>query len=364
LDSSGSERISTILENGVSDGAFPGAVLLVASGGRIELIQETGVLTTLDSLIKKDTIFDLASLTKPLATTLAIMGLADKNIIDLDQPISELLPINLKNEKGRITIRLLLNHSAGLLNWKAFYLDLIKLPIEKRKDILRKLIIAEPLEYTPGKDSIYSDLGFMLLEWIIEQCSGMAMAQYLTENYYKPFGLKQTFLGQGQVPFNKLNIAPTEDCPWRKRVVHGDVHDENAYALGGYSGHAGLFGDVYDIFLIMDMLRGHFILERSDFFNPETVKEFFKRQNIVDGCTWALGWDTPSPEGSSSGKYFSENSIGHLGFTGTSIWMDLDKDILVIFLSNRVHPSRENIRIRLFRPKLHDTIMEVVSDRQ
>ncbi|MFC1495340.1 serine hydrolase domain-containing protein [Thermodesulfobacteriota bacterium] len=364
MNNSGSERISALLEYGTGEGVFPGAVLLVASGGKIEFIKETGFLTASDSAIKvkKDTIFDLASLTKPVATTLAIMGLIDKNIIDLDQSISDYLPVSLKDEKKHITVRLLLNHSAGLVDWKPFYLDLIKSPLEKRKDVLRKMILDEPLKYLPGKDSEYSDLGFMLLEWIIEQSTGKKMDQYLSEEYFKPLKLKQSFFSMGAPLFSKDKIAPTENCPWRKKVIHGEVHDENAFALGGYSGHSGLFGDVYDLFIIMDMLRGHFILDRSDFFKPEILKKFFKRQDIAKNSTWALGWDTPSPGASSSGKYFSENSIGHLGFTGASIWMDLDKDMLVIFLCNRVHPSRDNIRIRSFRPKLHDTVMEVFAE--
>ena len=365
LNNSGSERISALLEYGTSEGVFPGAVLLVASDGKVKLINETGYLTASEPTIKvkKNTIFDLASLTKPMATTLAIMGLVDKNIIDLDQSISGLLPVKLDDEKKHITIRLILNHSAGLADWKPFYLDLEKFPLEKRKDVLRKLILDEPLKYSPGQDFEYSDLGFMLLEWVIEQSTGKKMDQYLSEEYYKPLKLEQTFFSQKPPPFSKDKIAATENCQWRKKVVHGEVHDENAYALGGYSGHSGLFGDAHDLFIIMDMLRGHLILDRSDFFKPETLKNFFKRQEIVKDSTWALGWDTPSPGESSSGKYFSENSIGHLGFTGTSIWMDLDKDILVIFLCNRVHPSRDNIRIRSFRPELHDAVMETFAEK-
>jgi CubicO group peptidase (beta-lactamase class C family) len=365
LDNSGPEKISALLEYGAVERVFPGAVLLVASGGKIEFIKETGYLSASDSAIKvkKDTIFDLASLTKPAATSLAIMGLVDKNIIGLDQSISEFLPLSLKDEKKHITVRLLLSHSAGLPEWKPYYLELVKYPLEKRKDILRKMILEEPLKYSPGKDFEYSDLGFMLLEWIIEQSTGKKMDQHISEEYYRPLKLKQTFFSQQTPLFSKDKIAATENCQWRKKVIHGVVHDENAYALGGYSGHSGLFGDVHDLYIIMDMLRGHFILERSDFFKPETLKAFFKKQDIVKGSTWALGWDTPSPGESSSGKYFSANSIGHLGFTGTSIWMDLDKDILVIFLCNRVHPSRDNIRIRSFRPELHDAVMETFAEK-
>jgi CubicO group peptidase (beta-lactamase class C family) len=140
--------------------------------------------------------------------------------------------------------------------------------------------------------------------------------------------------------------------------MRGYVHDENAYVLGGYSGHAGLFGTAEEVYLLIDLLRVHFLGQRSDYLRPETVKTFFSRQDVVNGSTWALGWDTPSTQDSSSGRYFSSNSVGHLGFTGTSIWMDFEKDIIVVFLTNRIHPTRNNEKIKAFRPKIHDVIME------
>ena len=161
---------------------------------------------------------------------------------------------------------------------------------------------------------------------------------------------------QRRVP--EHSFASTEDCPWRNKVIQGEVHDENAHALGGYSGHAGLFGTVDEVYGIVNLLRGHYLGERQDYLRPETVRDFFARQDRVKGSTWALGWDTPSPEGSSSGRFFSKNSVGHLGFTGTSVWMDLERDAIVILLTNRIHPTRANMRIREFRPKLHDLIME------
>jgi CubicO group peptidase (beta-lactamase class C family) len=141
-------------------------------------------------------------------------------------------------------------------------------------------------------------------------------------------------------------------------VLQGEVHDDNAWALGGCSGHAGLFGTAEEIHTILNVLREHFIGKRSDCFKAETVKEFFRRQNIVEGSDWALGWDTRALKGSSAGKYFSRDSVGHTGFTGTSIWMDLKKDVVAIFLSNRIHPKRDNDKIKQFRPVIHNAIME------
>jgi CubicO group peptidase (beta-lactamase class C family) len=155
----------------------------------------------------------------------------------------------------------------------------------------------------------------------------------------------------------KEEFAATEDCPWRKRVLQGEVHDDNAWSLGGYSGHAGLFGTAEEVYGIANMLRQHSLGKRKDFFKPETVREFFRRQDVVPGSDWALGWDTRALEGSSAGKYFSRDSVGHTGFTGTSLWMDFEKDVIAILLTNRVHPKRDNDKIKQFRPVFHEAVM-------
>jgi len=361
------KRITGFIEKGAAEGVYPGAVLIIARGEEVVFFRETGYLSLIPEPIpmKKDTIFDLASLTKPLATTLAVMRLVDQEKVGLDQPLSEIIHTSPFKDKEGLTIRLILSHSAGLAAWKPFYLDLIKEAPEKRKRLLRELIVNEPLAYRPGKACTYSDLGFMLLEWVIEELSGMHPDSFLRLNFYNPLSLKRTFLSMGSIPppFKKEDIAATEDCAWRKRIIQGEVHDENAYALGGYSGHAGLFGDAEEVLSIINMLRGHYRGERHDYFRPEIVREFFRRQDIVKGSSWALGWDTPSSTESSSGRYFSSHSVGHLGFAGTSVWMDLHRDIVVIFLTNRVHPTRDNQRIKAFRPALHDLIMEQMVDQ-
>ena len=360
------DRINDLLLEGVKTNVYPGAVLLIAQRGEILFLRAAGVLSTVSpqKVTRENSIFDLASLTKPFATTLAIMGLVDRGVIHLDQRLEEILSDSVPDDKRNITIRLLLCHSSGLPDWRPYYTELVQYDPGERKDVLRRWILKEPLEYSPGMGAKYSDLGFMLLEWIIEKCSGMKMDELLMERYYRPLGLDRTFLFKKSHPVNADEIAATEECAWRKKIIHGEVHDENAYVLGGYSGHAGLFGCAEDIFSLLNMLREHNYFERQDFFRPETVQQFFMRQNIFKDSTWALGWDTPSPEGSSSGKYFSSRSIGHLGFTGTSVWMDLERDITVIFFSNRVHRTRRNTKIKLFRPKLHNRILESIVDKQ
>ena len=200
----------------------------------------------------------------------------------------------------------------------------------------------------------------MVLEWVVEEIAGMKLPQFLRKHFYDPLGLNKTFFYEHGVPlrFGEDQFAATEDCPWRKKVLKGIVHDENAYALGGYSGHAGLFGNAREVYTLISLLREHYRGEREDYLRPETVRAFFTRQDLVKGSTWALGWDTLSPENSSSGRYFSKRSVGHLGFTGTSVWIDLERDVIVILLTNRVHPTRKNEKIRAFRPVLHDMVMK------
>jgi CubicO group peptidase (beta-lactamase class C family) len=288
----------------------------------------------------------------------------------------------------------LLSHAAGLVDWKPYYLTLVDHPFESRKRVLREWIIGEPFAYPPGKGTWYSDLGFMLLEWVVEEKTGETLPEYVHKHFYGLLGLERTFFlttseagnppwppfakggreeggfaeerekrggeGRHSQRVAKEAFAATEDCPWRKKVLQGEVDDENAWALGGYSGHAGLFSTAEEVYIITSMLRENFFGLRRDFFKPETVREFSRRQNIVQGSDWALGWDTRALEGSSAGKHFSRDSVGHTGFTGTSIWMDLEKDVVVILLTNRVHPTRNNDRIKTFRPKLHDAVMEAL----
>ena len=360
------DRIKRFLFKGVRDGVYPGAVLLAGCKGEVVFFQAAGhsSLIPRTDQMQKGTIFDLASLTKPLATTLGIMRLIDQGSLDLDQTLADLLPGDVPAEKRAVTPRMCLCHSAGFVDWKAFYLELDNISPPRRKEVLRERILNMPAAYPPGSGTLYSDLGFMVLEWILEERAGCLMDLYLDQAFYVPLLLKKTFLNNNHVKsrFHEDRFAATEDCPWRKKIIRGTVHDENAYAMGGFSGHAGLFGTAEEVYALVDLLRQHYYGKRSDYFKTETVRTFFSRQNISDESGRALGWDTPSVESSSAGRYFSSNSFGHLGFTGTSVWMDLEKDVIVVFLTNRVHPTRKNEKIRLFRPQIHDVIMEELGE--
>ena len=309
--------------------------------------------------MEKGTPFDLASLTKPLATALSIMKLFDQGAVHLDQTLGDLLQTSVPSDKRAITLRHLMSHCAGFPGWLPLYLELAKEPPQHRRPLLRETLLKMPLAYPTGKRTLYSDLGFMILEWIIEKTAGVPLPRFLRKHFFVPLSLeKNLFFGNIDPSQQKREFAATEDCPWRKRILRGEVHDENAWALGGYSGHAGLFGTAQGVYALADLLREHFHGMREDYLQRKTVKTFFEKQSLVPHSTWALGWDTPSPAGSSAGRYFSAGAVGHLGFTGTSLWMDLHRDVTVVFLTNRIHPSRENTVIRAFRPRLHNLVME------
>ncbi len=354
------ERLRTLLINGVADGVFPGAVLTVSRKGKPVFSCTVGCRNTIPSPspLSCDTIFDLASLTKPLATTSAIMSLVDHAGLHPDDRLSALLPSIFPELKASIRIRDILSHCSGMPAWHPFYLTLQTLPPSQRRTALRGMLKDMPLESIPSKKTNYSDLGFMMLEWVIEGLVSMDLGDYISKTLFMPLGLKRTFLSRADHGFPNDTFAATENCPWRGKVLEGETHDENAWVLGGFSGHAGLFGTAEEVDRLLNLLLANYNGERRDFFNPDTVREFFRRAGAPDENTWALGWDTPSSSGSSSGRYFSKKSVGHLGFTGTSVWIDLEREICVTLLTNRVHPTRENIKIRTFRPVLHDLVME------
>ncbi|MCF8062658.1 MAG: beta-lactamase family protein, partial [Deltaproteobacteria bacterium] len=339
----------------------PGAALVAGRGGEVVFSRHAGhrSVDPPGPAVDEETIFDLGSLTKPLITTLALMRLVDLGRLDLDRPVAELLPGSPAAGK-RITSRLLLCHAAGLPAWRDYYVRLDGVDREMRKAQCRAWILEEAPAYEPGTGCVYSDPGFMLLEWVVEQVSGLDMGAYVDLLFLEPLGFERMFLFRTGEPlrFRKELYAATEYCPWRGRLLQGEVHDENAFALGGYSGHAGLFGTAVEVFSMARLLRDHLTGERNDLFHPETVRAFFQREDRIRGCRRALGWDTPSAEGSAAGRYFSGYSVGHLGFPGTSLWMDLEKDVQVVFLTNRVHPTRENRRIQGFRPRIHDCVMQ------
>ncbi len=360
--------ISQALLTAVRGGTFPGAVLLVRLKHSILFHEAVGLASTLPSapVARLDTLYDLASLTKPLAAATGILCLVQDGLIDLNQTVGSILRPLLNSPVGQATIRDLLGHRSGLPAWRPYYKQF---PVQqgawsqpdsvkKRRDFVLDKICHEPLEYQPGSQTLYSDLGFMLLGLVIEDKTNQSLARYCQERIFDPLGAKPlTFLhGEGGGPLRNWapsDIAPTDHDPWRGRLVQGEVHDENAFLLGGIAGHAGLFGTAEAVAAITGAwVEGYW--GRHDFFDRNLVNEFVAKQ---PGSSWALGWDTPSSP-SSSGTRLSDSAFGHLGFTGTSVWIDPISELEIILLSNRVHPTRDNNGIKDFRPTIHDLVYE------
>ncbi len=352
------QSINSLMLQAVAEGVFPGAVLLVSRNGTPVFHRAYGVADLFSGrAMSVDTIFDLASLTKPLATTLAVMHLVGQNRLDLQQSLGRLLPAFKDGPKAAITITHLLGHNAGLAAYRPFYQQLQQLPSAERKPALRALLVREPLEGPVGGKAVYSDLGFMILDWVVEHVSGRRLDEYVGDNIYRPCGLNHLFFVDLDAPLKtRQDFAATEQCPWRGQLLIGRVHDENAYVLGGIQGHAGLFGTAGDVHrLLVELQAAYHGRPLTGCFETDLVRRFFRRLPDADRT---LGFDMPAVENSSSGRFFSESSVGHLGFTGTSFWMDLDRAVIVVLLTNRIHPSRANEAIRKFRPRLHDAVME------
>ena len=228
---------------------------------------------------------------------------------------------------------------------------------------LKNRKLQETLEHAPGSTSLYSDLGFILLGRIIEKKAGCILAHYVEEKVLRPLNLEKKIffnpLFEGKKSTSKTDFVATENCPWREKILCGEVHDDNCYSMGGVAGHSGLFGNIEGVTtyagMILDMWKG---VAKHPNINKEDLEGFLVRQQKIPGSSWALGFDTPAKKESSSGNHLSQKSIGHLGFTGTSFWIDPEKDTVIVLLTNRVHPSRENIKIKQFRPYFHDRVME------
>lgn len=370
------QSVENAFQEAVAEGVFPGAVVLVSKDDSVVYERAFGYRSLLPqkSAMEVGTIFDLASLTKPMATTVAIMLLIREKKLRLDDQVTRVIPMYGVFGKSLTTFRHLLNHSSGLPAWKAFFEEIIKNEKSGRinfvasraaKNYVFEQIHREKPVRSPGVLSVYSDLGFIILGEAIEILTGNTLDRYCQDRIFKPLGLRSTgFVDLSQLRTRRLQpiedmIAPTENCPWRKKILCGEVHDDNAHAMGGVAGHAGLFSSARDVHAFL--VRMNKCLHGTDSFVPQSVvQEFLTKDASLSHTNFALGWDTPSAENSASGSLFSSRSVGHLGFTGCSIWWDLEKDCHIVLLTNRVHPSRKNEKIKDFRPQIHDQIMKVL----
>jgi CubicO group peptidase (beta-lactamase class C family) len=353
------KKLDSLIQSGISNKSYPGAQIIIGDNCKIIYEKSYGRFTydNNSAEVRDVNIFDLASVTKVVATTSAIMILLDEGKIDLDDKVVKYIPEFDNNGKQEITIKNLLLHNSGLKAWIPFYKK-----CDTKEEALKIIFNTTP-EYKRNTKFVYSDLNAILLGLIVERISGSALDDFCKYNIFEPLGMFNTCFN----PLNKLLALPTEnDTYWRSRQLQGEVHDESASILGGISGNAGLFSNAKDLYIFMKMMLNNGAYtnisqkdSRSEYlFKESTAKLFTTKYTGLDYLnTRALGWDTKPEETNyrpQCGELFSENSFGHTGYTGTSIWCDKDKNLIVIFLTNRIYPTRDNNEIREIRPEVHN----------
>ena len=361
----GLEAVDAIVEAAVAARAFPGGVLAVGRDGALVHLRAFGRLSYDPGAaeVATDTLYDLASLTKVVVTTTLSMILVDEGKLDLDARVHAFFPAFSGPAKESVTVRQLLTHSGGLQWWAPLYKEV------KGKQAYLERIVAMDLAYEPGAKTVYSDLGIILLGDILERVSGTPFEELAQKRVLQPLAMKDS---RYRPPAELLDrIAPTENDPWRGRVVRGEVHDENALALGGVAPHAGLFSTATDLSHLAQALLDGGTFGGKRIVSRATVELFTERAGIPVSSR-GLGWDTPTDESgqrsstpgqpgySSAGSLFSARSFGHTGFTGTSMWMDPQRGLYVILLTNRVHPTRENNKIRDTRAQVADAVVRAL----
>jgi CubicO group peptidase (beta-lactamase class C family) len=358
------------LESGVASGVAPGFVagvwdartpdrFRVAAAGMRRPRLDTAGLSLPELPMTVETIFDLASLTKVYATATLTALLVDRGWLSWTTPVAAIFP-QIQNKK--VEVRHLLSHTAGYPAWAPLWervrdhfapIPLEEIPIAERQHAMRELVFAAQPEVGVGERALYSDFSFLLLGFVLEEVVRAPLDRAVERYVWGPMGIKRSFYRRTvKNPASRLEqVAVTELSPWHQTVLQGQVHDENCWSMGGYAGHAGAFGPVEDLMIFSRALFDGFL-------SREVLRAMWTRVSQPPGCSRTLGWDTVSGEGSSAGKYFSPDAVGHLGFTGTSLWIDPRAGLAVALLSNRVHPTRDNIAIRTFRPLFHNSVRE------
>jgi len=361
-----SERFTSVykvLDEAIERKAFPGCSFGVFAEGQVVLADALGRFTYEDDSapVKPDSVFDVASLTKVVSTTAVSMLLYQRGLLDLETPLGELLPgFVVGRDSARlarqVAVRHLLAHNSGLPGYVEFFRT-VATPIE-----LYRACLDLPIEAVPGARSEYSDPGFILLGKALEVLTQEDLAEFARKQVFEPLRMNKTRFSPAVA--ERSLIPPTEiDNHFRHRRIQGEVQDENAFLLNGAAGHAGLFSNAPDLLRfaveILANLQGE---TRSSLFNLDTIENFAERQS-PEGTSRALGWDTPSKE-SSAGRHFSPHSIGHLGFSGCSLWIDLDASVVAVLLTNRTWPDRECQLIREVRPAFHDAVRQALQGRR
>ena len=348
-----------VLDEAIDARAFPGCAFGVLAGSEVVLLDARGRFTYDEAspAVTPETVYDVASITKIAATTATVMLLHQRGLLRLETPLSELLPgFVVTRAPGdparRVMLRHLLAHNSGLPGYVEFFRS------AATPEALLQACLELSLKAEPGARAEYSDPGFILLGKALEALTGEALAPWERREIFQPLGLMATSFCP---PAEARNLIPPteEDTTFRHRLIQGEVQDENAWLLGGVAGHAGLFSNVPDLlYFAREILAAASNSGGARLFDATTVELFAQRQR-PPGSSRALGWDTPS-ENSSSGRHFSPQSIGHLGFSGCSLWIDLEAGIAVVLLTNRTWPGRQSQLIRQVRPAFHDAIREAL----
>jgi len=345
--------LDSLMAVALTERVAPGAALAVGRYGRVVHIKGYGTLDTAkaSAAIDEHSVYDMASLTKVIATTTLAMLLEEQEVLDLDRTVASYLPEFNAPDKAAITVRMLVLHRGGLEAFAPLYREF------KGRDQYLQQINIRPLKSVPGTETVYSDWDMILLQLVLERVSGQSLDILAAERIFRPLGMTSTTFNPDTVM--RLRIAPTEIDSARGGLVRGAVHDENAHAMGGVSGHAGLFSSIRDLTVFAQMLLNGGEYGGVRIVKPATLARWTAPQGR--GSSRALGWDTPS-KNSSAGKHFSPRSFGHTGFTGTSMWIDPERGLFVILLTNRVNPNRDNNRHIPLRRAVADAAQAAIVD--
>jgi CubicO group peptidase (beta-lactamase class C family) len=360
--------VRALAQRSVDDGVVPGLVLGMAQSGQVRFLDAFGhrqIVPEVEGLTT-DVVYDLASLTKAVVTSLLVMRGVGSGIWALDDPIGKYLPS--MAAQPAVTLRRTLAHAGGFAAHRSFFEQVIKdgVALAEGRERIIALAAAEPLAYHPGTRSLYSDLGFILLGDLVERGLHGRLDMLAEEFLFKPLGLRATgFFGSAALAGRKL--ASTERCLVRGRMLVGEVHDLNAFAMGGVAGHAGLFANAADLLGLASALcaawRDSAPAGGAPLVPAEVLRLFWQPAGIPQS-TWRLGWDGPAATGSLAGDRLSRQAVGHLGFTGCSLWIDPERETTVVLLTNFVHPTaRKDPRFRALRPALHDAALDAIGYR-
>lgn len=353
----------------VGNRVLPGAVIALGHEGKTELIRAFGARRVEPEVApaSADTVYDLASLTKPLVTSLLVMKAIERGALGLGQPLGDFFP-PLRGQPA--TVRLALAHAAGFPAHRKYYETFRELWTGPSPSFARAQIVAcaasEPLAYPPGARSLYSDLGFILLGDVVERVLGDRLDRLAERLLFQPLGLRglgfvDLAAGPGTATLRGRPVAPTERCPVRGRMIVGEVHDLNAFAMGGIAGHAGLFGSAEEVLNLVFALCRAYQGQAAAVVAAEVLRECW-RPSGVPGSTWRLGWDGPAEHGSLAGQRISRRAVGHLSFTGCSLWLDPEQASCVLVLANRIHPEvKDDPRFRALRPALADAALQALA---